>query len=96
MLELSYVDLSLSRVVDAGSMERNLTGICLLLHRMRYCTNLYLLVEFFQIHTIHAQVYPWGRASDRYGRRPILILGPLGLAITMLVPLPFFLLLLGF
>ena len=26
----------------------------------------------------------WGMASDRFGRRPILILGPLGLSIVML------------
>ncbi|KAF8622862.1 hypothetical protein AX15_006703 [Amanita polypyramis BW_CC] len=29
-------------------------------------------------------VVPWGMASDRYGRRPVLLLGPLGLAIVML------------
>ncbi|KAJ8077589.1 hypothetical protein PM082_002021 [Marasmius tenuissimus] len=29
-------------------------------------------------------VYHWGRASDRIGRRPILLIGPLGLAISML------------
>jgi MFS family permease len=28
-------------------------------------------------------VFQWGRAADRYGRRPILLLGPLGLAIAM-------------
>ncbi|KIY74331.1 MFS general substrate transporter [Cylindrobasidium torrendii FP15055 ss-10] len=28
-------------------------------------------------------VYFWGRASDRFGRRPILILGPLGLSFAM-------------
>ncbi|KAL0570254.1 hypothetical protein V5O48_011716 [Marasmius crinis-equi] len=26
--------------------------------------------------------YSWGRASDKYGRRPILLLGPLGLAVA--------------
>ena len=29
-------------------------------------------------------VYHWGAASDRYGRRPILLLGPFGLALAML------------
>ncbi|KIY61840.1 MFS general substrate transporter [Cylindrobasidium torrendii FP15055 ss-10] len=29
-------------------------------------------------------VYHWGRASDVYGRRPVLLLGPLGLAFAML------------
>ncbi|TFK75575.1 MFS general substrate transporter, partial [Pluteus cervinus] len=29
-------------------------------------------------------VFQWGRASDRYGRKPILVLGPLGLALAML------------
>ncbi|KAK7043855.1 hypothetical protein VNI00_008020 [Paramarasmius palmivorus] len=28
-------------------------------------------------------VFQWGRAADRYGRRPILLLGPLGLTIAM-------------
>ncbi|KAJ6470245.1 major facilitator superfamily domain-containing protein [Mycena vitilis] len=28
-------------------------------------------------------VYSWGRASDRFGRRPILLLGPFGLAISL-------------
>ncbi|KAG5653633.1 hypothetical protein H0H81_011735 [Sphagnurus paluster] len=30
-------------------------------------------------------VFQWGRASDRFGRRPILLLGPLGLSIAMLI-----------
>ncbi|KAK7037835.1 hypothetical protein VNI00_010796 [Paramarasmius palmivorus] len=29
-------------------------------------------------------VFQWGRAADRYGRRPILLLGPLGLGVAML------------
>ncbi|KAF8217566.1 major facilitator superfamily domain-containing protein [Mycena galopus ATCC 62051] len=29
-------------------------------------------------------VYSWGRASDRFGRRPILLLGPLGLALSLI------------
>ncbi|KAF8344729.1 major facilitator superfamily domain-containing protein [Amanita rubescens] len=29
-------------------------------------------------------VIPWGIASDRFGRRPVLLLGPLGLAVAML------------
>ncbi|EEB98457.1 hypothetical protein MPER_02028 [Moniliophthora perniciosa FA553] len=29
-------------------------------------------------------VFQWGRAADKYGRRPILLMGPLGLAIAML------------
>ncbi|KAJ7154561.1 major facilitator superfamily multidrug-resistance, DHA1 sub-family [Mycena filopes] len=29
-------------------------------------------------------VYSWGRASDRFGRRPILLLGPLGLSFSLL------------
>ncbi|KAF5379711.1 hypothetical protein D9615_005711 [Tricholomella constricta] len=29
-------------------------------------------------------VFQWGRASDRFGRRPILLLGPLGLSLAML------------
>ncbi|KAJ7701233.1 major facilitator superfamily domain-containing protein [Mycena rosella] len=29
-------------------------------------------------------VYSWGRASDRFGRRPVLLLGPLGLAFSLL------------
>jgi MFS family permease len=29
-------------------------------------------------------VVPWGMASDRFGRRPVLLLGPLGLTIVML------------
>ncbi|KAG7090150.1 hypothetical protein E1B28_011758 [Marasmius oreades] len=29
-------------------------------------------------------VFHWGRASDRIGRRPILLLGPLGLTLAML------------
>ncbi|KAJ7587016.1 major facilitator superfamily domain-containing protein [Mycena floridula] len=29
-------------------------------------------------------VYPWARASDRFGRKPVLLLGPLGLTIAML------------
>ncbi|KAK7059784.1 protein zinc induced facilitator-LIKE 1 [Favolaschia claudopus] len=29
-------------------------------------------------------VFTWGRASDRFGRRPILLLGPLGLAFSLL------------
>ena len=29
-------------------------------------------------------VYHWGVASDRFGRRPILLLGPFGLALAML------------
>ncbi|KAG7090157.1 hypothetical protein E1B28_011766 [Marasmius oreades] len=29
-------------------------------------------------------VYHWGRASDRIGRRPILLIGPLGLTVAML------------
>ncbi|KAJ7685858.1 hypothetical protein B0H17DRAFT_1137339 [Mycena rosella] len=28
-------------------------------------------------------VYSWGRASDRMGRRPVLLLGPLGLAFSL-------------
>ncbi|KAF5381435.1 hypothetical protein D9757_009047 [Collybiopsis confluens] len=28
-------------------------------------------------------VFRWGRASDKYGRRPVLLFGPLGLAIAM-------------
>lgn len=28
-------------------------------------------------------VLPWGMASDRFGRRPILLLGPLGLTFAM-------------
>ncbi|KIK71431.1 hypothetical protein GYMLUDRAFT_235750 [Collybiopsis luxurians FD-317 M1] len=28
-------------------------------------------------------VFHWGRASDAYGRRPVLLLGPLGLAVAM-------------
>ncbi|KAJ7093474.1 major facilitator superfamily multidrug-resistance, DHA1 sub-family [Mycena belliarum] len=28
-------------------------------------------------------VYTWGRASDRFGRRPVLLLGPLGLAFAL-------------
>ena len=27
---------------------------------------------------------PWGMASDRFGRRSVLLLGPLGLALAML------------
>lgn len=30
-------------------------------------------------------VVPWGYASDRYGRRPILLLAPLGLTFAMLL-----------
>jgi len=30
-------------------------------------------------------VYHWGAASDRFGRRPILLLGPFGLALSMLI-----------
>ncbi|KAF8217611.1 major facilitator superfamily domain-containing protein [Mycena galopus ATCC 62051] len=29
-------------------------------------------------------VYSWGRASDHFGRRPILLLGPLGLALSLI------------
>ncbi|KAF8071614.1 major facilitator superfamily multidrug-resistance, DHA1 sub-family [Lyophyllum atratum] len=29
-------------------------------------------------------VFQWGRASDRFGRRPILLLGPIGLSLAML------------
>ncbi|KAJ6599987.1 major facilitator superfamily multidrug-resistance, DHA1 sub-family [Mycena vulgaris] len=29
-------------------------------------------------------VYSWGRASDRFGRRPVLLLGPLGLAFSLI------------
>ncbi|KAF7348661.1 Protein ZINC INDUCED FACILITATOR-LIKE 1 [Mycena venus] len=29
-------------------------------------------------------VFSWGRASDRFGRRPILLLGPLGLALSLI------------
>ncbi|KAJ7484262.1 major facilitator superfamily multidrug-resistance, DHA1 sub-family [Mycena latifolia] len=29
-------------------------------------------------------VYSWGRASDRFGRRPVLLLGPLGLAFALI------------
>ncbi|KAF7334832.1 Protein ZINC INDUCED FACILITATOR-LIKE 1 [Mycena sanguinolenta] len=29
-------------------------------------------------------VYSWGRASDRLGRRPVLLLGPLGLALSLI------------
>ncbi|KAF8217624.1 major facilitator superfamily multidrug-resistance, DHA1 sub-family [Mycena galopus ATCC 62051] len=29
-------------------------------------------------------VYSWGHASDRFGRRPILLLGPLGLALSLI------------
>ncbi|KAJ6451943.1 major facilitator superfamily multidrug-resistance, DHA1 sub-family [Mycena sanguinolenta] len=29
-------------------------------------------------------VYSWGRASDRFGRRPVLLLGPLGLALSLI------------
>jgi MFS family permease len=29
-------------------------------------------------------VFSWGRASDRFGRRPILLLGPLGLAFSLI------------
>ncbi|KAJ7670400.1 major facilitator superfamily domain-containing protein, partial [Mycena rosella] len=29
-------------------------------------------------------VYLWGRASDRFGRRPVLLLGPLGLAFALI------------
>ena len=29
-------------------------------------------------------VVSWGMASDRFGRRPVLILGPLGLSLVML------------
>lgn len=28
-------------------------------------------------------MFHWGRASDAYGRRPVLLLGPLGLAVAM-------------
>jgi MFS family permease len=28
-------------------------------------------------------VYHWGKASDRVGRRPVLLVGPIGLAIAM-------------
>ncbi|KAI3605684.1 major facilitator superfamily multidrug-dha1 sub-family [Moniliophthora roreri] len=31
-----------------------------------------------------ALVFQWGRAADKFGRRPILLMGPLGLAIAML------------
>jgi MFS family permease len=29
-------------------------------------------------------VYHWGQASNKYGRRPILLIAPLGLAMAML------------
>ncbi|KAJ7159184.1 hypothetical protein C8R43DRAFT_842992, partial [Mycena crocata] len=29
-------------------------------------------------------VFHWGRSSDMYGRRPVLLLGPLGLGLSML------------
>ncbi|KAJ7791347.1 major facilitator superfamily multidrug-resistance, DHA1 sub-family [Mycena olivaceomarginata] len=29
-------------------------------------------------------VFSWGRASDRFGRRPVLLLGPLGLALSLI------------
>ena len=29
-------------------------------------------------------VFFWGMASDRFGRKPILLLGPLGLAVALL------------
>jgi MFS family permease len=29
-------------------------------------------------------VFHWGKASDRFGRKPILLLGPLGLTFMML------------
>jgi len=28
-------------------------------------------------------VFSWGRASDKIGRRPILAIGPIGLAVAM-------------
>ena len=31
-----------------------------------------------------ATVFHWGRASDRFGRKPILLLGPLGLSFMTL------------
>jgi MFS family permease len=39
---------------------------------------------FYFAETTTVRVVLWGMASDRYGRRSVLIFGPLGLSITML------------
>ncbi|KAJ6611122.1 major facilitator superfamily multidrug-resistance, DHA1 sub-family [Mycena sp. CBHHK59/15] len=39
--------------------------------------SVFFIAEFFS-------VYSWGRASDHFGRRPVLLLGPLGLAFSLI------------